>query len=141
MIDMKTKGARNLWGDARITFGDFYNGRRKDLTIGANWKVSVPFFIGGKYTTNHVDLPEGDFTTKIYQLNANILFSPDITLYNYFQYDNASNSLGWQSRFQWILKPGNEIILAWTSGFLKPQSRFVLDESALRLKIKYNIRF
>jgi hypothetical protein len=74
-------------------------------------------------------------------LNTNILFSPDITLYNYFQYDNASKSAGWQSRFQWILKPGNEIILVWTSNFLKPDGNFYMDESAARLKLKYNIRF
>lgn len=141
MIDLKTKGSRNLWGEAEFTFGDFYNGSRNDMEFGLNWKVAVPFFIGGKFSRNHIELPEGDFSAMIYQVNANILFSPDITLYNYFQYDNASNSLGWQSRFQWILKPGNEIILAWTSGFLKPQSKYILDESALRLKLKYNIRF
>ncbi len=141
MANLTTKGSRKLWGTANVTIGDFYNGKRDDLTLGANWKVAVPFFIGGKFTRNHVELPAGDFSAMIYQVNANILFSPDITLYSYFQYDNASNSLGWQSRFQWIVKPGNEIILAWTSGFLKPQSKFVLDESALRLKLKYNIRF
>jgi hypothetical protein len=141
IFSLTTKGSRNLWGTAGYNFGDFYNGKRNDLTLGANWKISVPFFVGGKFTRNHIDLPEGDFSALIYQVNANILFSPDITLYSYFQYDNASNSLGWQSRFQWIVKPGNEIILAWTSGFKKPQSRFILDESALRLKLKYNIRF
>jgi len=141
MLSLATKGSRNLWGTAGFNFGDFYNGKRNDLTLGTNWKVAVPFFIGGKYTRNHIELPEGDFSTMIYQVNANILFSPTVTLYSYFQYDNASKSLGWQSRFQWILKPGNEIILAWTSGFQKPESRFVLYESALRLKLKYNIRF
>jgi hypothetical protein len=88
-----------------------------------------------------VTLPEGDFTAKIYQLNMNFLFSPTVTLYNYFQYDNASEKMGWQSRFQWILKPGNEIILAWTSGWTQPDNRFVMNESALRFKVKYNIRF
>jgi hypothetical protein len=74
-------------------------------------------------------------------MNLNILVSPTITLYNYFQYDNASEKMGWQSRFQWILKPGNEIILAWTSGWTKPSDVVVMNESALRLKLKYNIRF
>jgi hypothetical protein len=73
-------------------------------------------------------------------MNANILFSPNLTLYNYLQYDNASKIAGWQARFQWIIKPGNEIILAWTSNFNKPENSFVMDESAARLKLKYNIR-
>jgi hypothetical protein len=101
----------------------------------------VPLFLGGTFLQNHVILPEGDFTANIYQVNANVLFSPDITLYNFVQYDNASKSAGWQSRFQWIVKPGNEIILAWTANFLQPDEQYVLDASTTRLKLKYNIRF
>lgn len=141
LIELETKGARNIWGEASYGFGDFYTGYRKDYTLQANWKVAVPFFVGGAITRNEVELPEGSFTANIYQVNANILFSPNVTLYNYFQYDNASKNAGWQSRFQWILKPGNEIILAWNSNFLRPNDKFFMDESAIRLKLKYNIRF
>jgi hypothetical protein len=137
----ETKGSRNIYGEASYGFGNFYNGTRNDLELQLNWKVAVPLFLGGTVINNHVFLPEGEFTANIYQVNANILFSPDITLYNFVQYDNASKSAGWQSRFQWILKPGNEIILAWNANFLRPQSRFYLEESAVRLKLKYNIRF
>ncbi len=140
-LDLKTKGARNIWGEASYGFGDFYNGKREDIIIKANWKVSVPFFLGGSFIQNNVNLPQGNFTANIYQLNANILFNPDITLYNFVQYDNASKNAGWQSRFQWIVKPGNEIIVAWNARLLKNEGPFYMDESALRLKLKYNIRF
>jgi hypothetical protein len=140
-IALKTKGARNLWGEATYGFGQFYNGTREDIILKANWKVAVPFFLGGSFIQNHVELPDGKFTANIYQLNANILVSPDITLYNFVQYDNASKNAGWQSRFQWIVKPGNEIIIAWNTLYLKTDGPFFMDESALRLKLKYNIRF
>jgi len=140
-IELTTKGARNIWGQANYSFGDFYNGSINEMAITANWKVAVPFFIGGTFHQSNVKLPVGDFTANIYQVNANILLSPNVTLYNYLQYDNATNSIGWQSRFQWIVKPGNEIILAWTSNFLDNGSKFIMDESAMRLKLKYNIRF
>ena len=135
-----TKGARNVWGEASYRFGDFYNGKRNDIKVLVNWKIAVPFFIGGSVTQNNITLPEGKFTANIFQMNANILFSPNLTLYNYLQYDNASKIAGWQARFQWIVKPGNEIILAWTSNFNKPENSFIMDESAVRLKLKYNIR-
>ncbi len=140
-IQLTTAGARNLAGSASFGTGDFYNGKRNDMKLTVNYKVVVPLFIGGNYSINHVTLPEGDFTAKIYQFNANILVSPAITLYNYLQYDNATEKIGWQSRFQWILKPGNEIILAWTSVWSQPENQFLMDESAVRLKLKYNIRF
>jgi hypothetical protein len=139
-IKLETKGARNVWGEASYRFGDFYNGTRNDIKMMVNWKVAVPFFIGGTITQNNVSLPDGSFKANIFQVNANILFSPNLTFYNYLQYDNKSNSAGWQARFQWIIKPGNEIILAWTSNFNKPENSYVLDESAVRLKLKYNIR-
>ncbi len=140
-VQLISAGSRNLAGSASFGSGDFYNGRKQDMKLTVNYKVAVPLFIGANYSVNHVTLPEGDFTAKIYQLNMNILFSPTVTLYNYFQYDNASEKMGWQSRFQWILKPGNEVILAWTSGWSQPAERFIMNESALRLKLKYNIRF
>lgn len=138
---LTTAGGRNLAGILSLGSGNFYNGRKQDLKLTVNYKVAVPLFIGGNYSVNHVTLPEGDFTAKIYQVNMNILVSPTVTLYNYFQYDNASEKAGWQSRFQWILKPGNEIILAWTSGWTQPGSQWIMNDSALRLKLKYNIRF
>ncbi|HZK95770.1 MAG TPA: DUF5916 domain-containing protein [Prolixibacteraceae bacterium] len=140
-LKLLTAGSRNFAGDCSFVWGDFYNGYRKDFSVGANYKVAVPLFIGAKYKQNEVSLPEGSFTTRIYQVNANILFSPDVTWYNYFQYDNSSMTIGVQSRFQWIVKPGNEIIVAWTSNLSKPLERYVMNESALRFKLKYNIRF
>ena len=140
-VQFLTAGGRNLAGSANFGTGDFYNGRKRDFKLTVNYKVAVPLYIGGSYSQNHVLLPEGDFTAQIYQMNLNLLVSPTVTLYNYCQYDNASGKMGWQSRFQWILKPGNEIILAWTSGWTRPESKWTMNDSALRLKLKYNIRF
>ena len=77
----------------------------------------------------------------IYQTSINLLFSPEITLNNYIQYDNVTEVVGIQSRFQWIVKPGNEIILVWTSRFAQPDGQWQMNESLARLKLKYNIRF
>ncbi|HEY5510328.1 MAG TPA: DUF5916 domain-containing protein [Prolixibacteraceae bacterium] len=140
-LSLITAGSRNLAGDLSWSWGDFYNGSRKDLNVGINYKVAVPFFVGARYRQNEVDLPDGSFTARIYSVNANILFNPAITWYNYLQYDNNSKVIGIQSRFQWIFKPGNVIIVAWTTKLSQPLERYVMDESALRFKLKYNIRF
>lgn len=140
-LSLNTDGSRNVYGQILYGFGNFYTGRQNSLGITANWKVVIPIFIGGTFTTNIVKLPEGEFTANIFQFNANFLFSPNLTLYNYLQYDSQSDKVGWQSRFQWILKPGNEILLVWNSGFSKPLERYVMNESAMRFKLKYNIRF
>lgn len=140
-LNLLTTGARSVWGEAKYSFGDFYNGNRRNIELKMNWKVAIPFFLGVNFIQNYIEIPQGNFNANIYQLNANILFNPNITLYNFIQYDNESKNAEWQSRFQWILKPGNEIILAWNSNFLKLANDFFMKESAIRLKLKYNIRF
>jgi hypothetical protein len=140
-IKIETKGARRLWGELSYGFGQFYNGKRQNFEVKANWKLGIPFLLGCTVNRNIIKIPTGNFTANVYQFNVNILFNPDLTLYNYFQYDNGTNNVGWQSRFQWIVKPGNELILVWNSHFIRPENNFLLDENSLRLKLKYNIRF
>lgn len=140
-LNFLTAGSRNFAVTGNYVWGDFYNGSRKDYSAGVNYKVAVPLFIGVKYKQNDVTLPVGNFTARIYQVNVNLLFSPDITLYNYCQYDNNSKTFGIQSRFQWIVNPGNEIFIVWTSNISQPLERYIMNESALRFKVKYNIRF
>ena len=140
-LNFLTAGSRNFSVNTTYSWGDFYNGSRQDYSLGLNYKIAVPLFIGIKYSQNDVTLADGNFSARIYQANVNLLFSPAITLYNYFQYDNNSKTIGVQSRFQWIVHPGNEIFLVWTSNISRPMERYIMNESALRFKVKYNIRF
>jgi hypothetical protein len=132
---------RNLWFGSSYGWGSFYDGNRRDVALATGYKISVPVFAGVEYIRNRVDLPTGSFTTNISRLSLNLLFSPDITLYSYLQYDNLSRAMGWQSRLRWILKPGNEILLVWNSRWQEPLERIDLSESTARVKVRYNYRF
>ncbi len=140
-IKLETKGARDIWGEFTYGFGNFYDGKQKDIEIVANWKIGAPFLFACRLKRNIIDLPEHSFTANVYQFNANILFSPNLTLYNFIQYDNESSTIGLQSRFRWILKPGNEILFVWNSKYVESDSNYITDTGSLRFKIKYNIRF
>jgi len=101
----------------------------------------VPLYIGAEVERNYVTLPDGSFSTGVSRLNFNVLFSPDITLYSFVQYNNLSKTLGWQSRFRWILKPGRELLFVWNSRTLDPLERFEFTEASARFKIHWNYRF
>ena len=132
---------RQLWGAIDYRIGKFYNGTRHEIKLEAGYKVIVPLFLGGELVRNNIQLTENGFIATIYRVNLNILFSPDITLYNFVQYDSQSNRMGWQSRFQWIMQPGREIFLVWNSIANDPYQRFQLEDASARLKIKFTIRF
>ena len=138
---VETSGARDVFGGVTYTMGDFFTGSKKSTNVSLSWKVSIPILIGGEVNFDNVDLPDGSFRADIYEFNANILFSPDITLYNLFQFDSQSDTAGLQTRFRWILKPGNELLFVWNSGYLKSGDRWRMEEYSGRTKLKYNIRF
>jgi hypothetical protein len=108
---------RVLSGRAEYSFGDFWNGERKelnlDLTIRPRPGLSV--HLSGEF--NDVTLPQGSFTTKLYRLDARTQFSPWLSLSNNVQYDSESGEVGWQLRFRWIQKPGNDVFFIWTQNW------------------------
>ena len=140
-ISIHSAQRRKLWGTLDYRFGGFFNGSRNEMKLKAGYKVVVPLFLGGELIRNSVELSDDGFIAYIYRVNMNILFTPDITLYNFVQYDSQSERMGWQSRFQWILKPGREIFLVWNSIISDPYERFQMEESNARLKVKFTIRF
>ncbi len=141
LVSLQSARRRRIWGMLDLRTGGFFEGSRNEIKLKAGTQVAVPLFIGGEWIRNDVELESGGFIAYLYRLNLNILFSPDITLYNYIQYDSQSGEMGWQSRFQWILQPGREVFLVWNSLARDPYDRFRLEEAGARLKVKFTIRF
>ena len=143
-IELSTAPRRNYWVALELEWGDFFDGKRTTYNLSSGMQIAVPFFLGLEFEQNDVHLSEGDFTTQVYRVTADINFSPDISLSNFLQYDNLSERLGIQSRFRWILKPGKEVLLVWNS--LRqpdPLDRFAekVAENSLRFKLNYTFRF
>ena len=98
------------------------------------------------YTTgewNHVELAEGSFDTRLYRIVPELQFSPWIAWVNNIQYDTQSAIVGWQSRFRWILKPGNDLYVVYTHNWVDDplQSRvYTLDRRAAS-KFMYTYQF
>jgi hypothetical protein len=140
-INFTSARRRRLWAATQFGYGKFYSGKRTDWLIQTGYKVMVPLYIGLESDRKWVNLPEGNFITQIYRVNLNFLFSPYLSWYNFAQYENQSKMIGWQSRFQWILKPGREIFFTFNSPFIDPLERFNPESYEARVKIKYTIRF
>lgn len=140
-VEFESARRRNLWFSTGYEWGSFYTGRRTDTSFAGGYKVAVPLYVEFGIDRNHVSLADGEFTTNVSRMNVDVLFSPDVTLYSFLQYDNLSHTMGWQSRFRWILKPGNEILFVWNSNWREPFQRMQLAESTARVKLRYNFRF
>jgi hypothetical protein len=140
-VSLTSAKRRNLWAGTKIGIGSFYSGQRTDWLLQAGYKVIVPVYFGMESDRKWVDLPDGSFVTQIYRLNLNFLFSPNLSWYNFAQYENQTETIGWQSRLQWIIKPGKEIFLTFNSPLIDPLERFKAEVYEARIKAKYTIRF
>jgi hypothetical protein len=81
----------------------------------------------------------------VFRVIANTQFSPWLTLSNNVQYDDVTKLLGWQMRFRWIQRPGNDVFFVYTHNWQEletPGERRMstLDHKAAT-KIVYTLRF
>jgi len=92
---------------------------------------------------NRVRLPEGHFTTRLYRIVAETQFSPFIGFANNIQYDSQSAVLGWQSRFRWIVTPGNDLYVVYMHNWIDDAllDRFSTLDNRLASKVLYTYRF
>jgi len=129
--------------DMSWRFGQFYSGHYDDATVGfgLRFKGYVSLALNAEFVRGR--LPEGNFKANVYQIKADVSFSPNLGLMNYIQYDDVSRTLGANVRFRWQLSPGNEIYLVYTKNWERrwdPVSRFVpLGERGV-FKITLSIR-
>jgi len=124
-------------------FGQFYSGRYSENEIGISLRYKGYATLGIQATFVRGRLPQGDFDENVYQIKADLYFSPDLGLMNYVQYDDVSRELGIQSRFRWKITPGNEIFLVYSRNWERrwdPMSRFVPMGEHGVFKIQLTIR-
>lgn len=112
-VEVGSSEARPLSGYVGVEFGDFFSGTRTNVETAVGWRPSPLFNVSASYETNIIDLPEGDFTVDVVQVNFNILFSPDLAWNITNQWDSESEKYGMNSRIRWTIKPGNELFLVY----------------------------
>jgi hypothetical protein len=126
-----------------VELGSFYNGTRRRLAVDLNVRLRPGVIIYTSAEWNRVELDEGAFSTRLFRIVPELQFSPWIAWVNNIQYDTQSSVVGWQSRFRWILRPGNDLYVVYTHNWLDDplQHRiYTLDRRAAS-KFLYTRRF
>ena len=113
-INASTANRRIVALQPAVEFGHFYSGTRRDYSLGLTLRARTGVIVYMDAEWNRIELPEGRFQTRVYRLTPELQFSPWISLVNSLQYDNDSRVLGWQSRFRWIMKPGNDFYFVYS---------------------------
>ena len=141
MLNLRTASQRPIAFNSTYEAGDFFSGSRREFTAGLDLRPRNGVLLGLTGEWNRVDLAEGRFTTSVVRASADTQFNPRVSLNNNIQYDTRSRVLGWQTRFRWILRPGNDLFFVyvhnWQDDFLEIRT---LDRRAVA-KLSYTHRF
>jgi hypothetical protein len=129
--------------DAAWWWGGFYGGTLRQLELGVTVKPNTHVAISAQAERNDVTLPEGRFFTEILTIRADYNFTPNVSWANLTQYDNESRIAGWQSRFRWILRPGNDLFFVVNRGWFRTfdDGRFEPRFDRESAKLQYTFRF
>jgi len=140
--EMNTATKRRWVIDLTYWWGGFYDGTRKQTGVGVTLKPSAHVSLAIRLDRNDVALREGRFYTQVLTARADYNFTANVSWQNLEQYDNETRILSFQSRFRWILKPGNDLFLVlnrgWFRDFTGTYSTSFNRESA---KLQYTFRF
>ena len=117
-VEYNAAARRKVSGRIEYSFGPFWDGDRREFNVEVNLRPRPGIFLQLHSEYNDVDLPEGSFTTRLYRIDARTQFSPWVSLTNNVQFDSGSGQVGWQLRFRWIQKPGNDLFFIWTQNWL-----------------------
>ena len=139
----QTANRRVLAVNGRYETGGFYSGDRRQVVAQLNVRARPGYMVYLNGEWNQVNLPEGRFASNLYRLVGETQFTPFVALVNTLQFDTVSRIAGLQSRFRWIVTPGNDIYLVYNHNWLEDPilDRFSTQDKRFASKLLYTHRF
>ena len=141
-LSAQTASQRIIALQPEVEFGNFFSGTRLDYSLNLTLRARTGVIVYTVAEWNRIDLPEGRFQTRLFRLTPEWQFSPWIALVNSLQYDSVSRVLGWQSRFRWIVQPGDNFYFVYNHNWRDdPVLGMETLERRASAKIIYTHRF
>jgi hypothetical protein len=137
---------RKFAGMLMYVDGDFYDGTRLNINGDLTWRPTEHFRTSIGYNYNEVELPQGNFETRLVRLGLDIVFSSTLSIVNLVQYDNVSHTAGVNVRLHWIPVAGKELYFVVNQGLedqLQPdlEREFHTLQTDATIKMNYTFRF
>ena len=137
--ELEAGGKRLLSGRVRYGAGDFYSGRRQTVRFTPVFKPTEVVSAEASYELNDVTLPEGAFTSHVFNGRANINFSNRWLTTALLQYDSASRRQVLFGRLNYIYRPGDDLFIVVNRSTDRGTGRPA--EFTLLVKMTYSIDF
>ena len=111
---------RKLSGTVSVQHGSFFSGDKTTVGFGlgggsssGRLELTPQFSMEPGLSLNWIDLPEGQFTTKLVTARTTFTFTPLMFVSALVQYNSSNDSLGANLRFRWEYQPGSELFVVY----------------------------
>lgn len=142
-IEFRGASFRKISGRMAYIEGTFWSGRQKRLFGNVTWTPSPRLRMNVGYNITDVQLPEGDFITRLLTAGIDYIFSNQLSWVNLIQYDNISETLGINMRLNWIPVAGQEFFFVVNHNLqdIDRDNRFHSAASTVTAKVSYTFRY
>ena len=122
-----------------IADGDHFGGTRLQISPKIEWRPNKHFFASISADVNKIELPQGNFTSRLVAARLNYAFNSKWAWLNIIQSDNSSNTTAINSRIRYQPRADREYFLV----FNQTRDRVTDDilDNAVILKAAFNFRY
>lgn len=138
---------RRLSGNIGAQIGEYYNGTIRSLSFSSGrYAILKQFSIEPRFSINHIELPNSEFTQKQIGARTDYGFSSRMFLGALLQWSSGDHTFSSNVRFRWEYRPGSEFFVVWTdeqdTNPLEPQrGSIALRNRAFVVKMTRLFRF
>jgi hypothetical protein len=137
-VSFATNNSRPLSVNGLIVAGEFYGGDRVTSQATLGWRASRHLRTDTTWVRNDVDLPGGEFTTNVIRQRIGVSITPNLSTNTFLQYNDLSETVSLNLRFNWIYRPGADIFLVFNQNWNAPSFSDLSDrDRAVILKATY----
>ncbi|MCH2382238.1 MAG: carbohydrate binding family 9 domain-containing protein [Pedosphaera sp.] len=140
-LDFDLRDAGLINGGFGYELGDWYHGEKQTAYFRLGFDPTKWLNTSLSYSYNHFELPDTEFDAQIASGNIRINFTPDMGWSHLIQYDNVSESIGYNTRFFWEFQPGKKFYIVVRQNYGDEDRLFSLRESEFAVKAITTFRF
>lgn len=140
-VEYEASPMRRLAGLVRYGRGDFYGGRRQYVRLTPAFRPMPLVSFEASYEYNDVTLPQGAFTTHVFNGRMNFNVSNKWLTTTLMQYDSATSRRVLFFRLNYIFRPGDNVFFVFNQATEPGAAARDRQDRAMMLKWTYSLDF
>lgn len=137
-IEFTSDRSKQIGFTARYKWGDFYSGKRDEISGGITYRPDAHFLFDFSNSYNSVRLGEGSFSTNLFTARINYNISRKFLTSTLFQLNLAARTSALNVRFRYNFRPNSDFFIIYNqhtgSGLERPSYN-------LQMKMTYDFTF